>query len=469
MGLYLGKEKISNVASVITQNADSMATEIQNHIANSDIHITAEERTKWNAAADKSTEGSTEVSLPVDVEILETICENIEFTKTNNTYTFPAAITIDSDGLYYISYQRYKDTYDADNSGYLFSKPKTIDGVLSVRWLSNDINNSITMTSTKIVDTWVGSSGKSIVSIYKVNIITNDEMKKAALLQEGCKNIASGDYSHAEGLNNTASGYYSHAEGYNNTASGDESHAEGYNNTASGDYSHAEGRVNTASGLSSHAEGYNNTASGEYSHAEGTYNEASGYATHVQGKYNIIQSAGQSSLGKYCHIVGNGTSDTARSNAHTLDWNGNAWFAGDVYTGGTAMDSGAKKLATEVPVSTADNGKVLSVVNGAWAAAAMSSGAYVGSYVGNGASSKTLTFNFKPGIIIMLTTGDYSYMYVSVRGCNKIDRIGGGFGGGIDQGDITWNNTSIVLTSNDYCSISDNNCTYYYAVIPAMN
>ena len=426
MGLYLGKEKISNVASVITQNADSMATEIQNHIANNDIHITAEERTKWNTAADKSTEGSTEASLPVDVEILETICENIELTKTNNTYTFPNAITIDSDGLYYISYQRYKDAYDADNSGYLFSKPEIIDG-LSVRWLSNDINNSITMTSTKIVDTWVGSIGKSIVSIYKVNIITNDEMKKAALLREGCKNIASGDYSHAEGLNNTASGYYSHAEGYNNTASG------------------------------------------EYSHAEGTYNEASGYATHVQGKYNIIQSAGQSSLGKYCHIVGNGTSDTARSNAHTLDWNGNAWFAGDVYTGGTAMDSGAKKLATEVPVSTADNGKVLSVVNGAWAAAAMSSGVYVGSYVGNGASSKTLTFNFKPGMIIMLTTGDYSYIYIGVRGCNKIDRIGSGWGGGVDQGDITWNNTSIVLTSNDYCSISDNNCTYYYAAIPAMN
>ena len=323
-----------------------MATEIQNHIANSDIHITAEERTKWNTAADKSTEGSTEVSLPVDVEILETICENIEFTQANNTYTFPAAITIDSDGLYYISYQRYKDAYDANNSGYLFSKPETIDGVLSVRWLSNDINNSITMNSTKIVDTWVGSSGKSIVSIYKVNIITNDEMKKAALLQEGCKNITSGDYSHAEGSNNTASGLYSHAEGYNN--------------------------------------------------------KASGVATHVQGKYNVVQSVtGSNYYGKYCHIVGNGTSDTARSNAHTLDWNGNAWFAGDVYTGGTAMDSGAKKLATEVPVSTADNGKVLSVVNGAWAAAAMSSGAYIGSYTGN-SSTLTLSFSFKPAVIIIV-------------------------------------------------------------------
>lgn len=361
MGLYLGKEKISNVASVITQNADSMATEIQNHIANSDIHITADERTKWNAAADKSTEGSIEVSLPIDVEILETICENIEFTKTNNTYTFPTAITIDSDGLYYISYQRYNDAYDADNSGYLFSKPETIDGVLSVRWLSNDINNSITMDSTKIVDTWVGSSGKSIVSIYKVNIIANDEMKKAALLQEG------------------------------------------KGNSVSGNYAHAEGHINIASGLSSHAEGSLNIASGSHSHAEGYRNEASGYATHVQGRYNIVQSVtGPNYLGKYCHIVGNGTSDTARSNAHTLDWDGNAWFAGDVYTGGTAMDSGAKKLATEVPVSTADNGKVLSVVNGAWAAATMPSGVYVGSYTGDGSTSRDITLEFAPKVMFIL-------------------------------------------------------------------
>ena len=438
MGLYLGKEKISNVASVITQNADSMATEIQNHIANSNIHITADERTKWNAAADKSTEGSTEVSLPVDVEILETICENIEFTNTNNTYTFPIAITIDSDGLYYISYQRYKDAYDANNSGYLFSKPETIDGVLSVRWLSNDINNSITMNSTKIVDTWVGSSGKSIVSIYKVNIITNDEMKKAALLQEGCKNITSGDYSHAEGLNNTASGYYSHAEGYKNITSGDDSHAEGSNNTASGLYSHAEG--------------YNN--------------KASGVATHVQGKYNVVQSVtGSNYYGKYCHIVGNGTSDTARSNAHTLDWNGNAWFAGDVYTGGTAMDNGAKKLATEVPVSAADNGKVLSVVNGAWAAAAMSSGAYVGSYTGDGSSSKTLTFNFKPAVVIIA-----GFNYNSLSSAIGIY----GFSHLINDANsstASWTNDSFTMTFDQYSrnTYNSNNATYYYIAIPAMN
>ena len=59
---------------------------------------------------------------------------------------------------------------------------------------------------------------------------------------------------------------------------------------------------------------------------------------------------------KYAHIVGNGTSDTSRSNAHTLDWEGNAWFAGDVYVGstsGTNRDEGSKKLASEEYVDNA--------------------------------------------------------------------------------------------------------------------
>ena len=401
MGLYLGKEKISNVASVITQNADSMATEIQNHIANSDIHITADERIKWNAAADKSTEGSTEVSLPVDVEILETICENIEFTQANNTYTFPTPITIDNDGLYYISYSYYENNvFDEVNSGYGFSKPQTINNELSVQWLSDISTNSIIMTASKIVDTWVAASGKAIVSIYKVNIIINDRLKKAALLQEG------------------------------------------YNNIVSGDWAHAEGKNNVARGISAHVEGQGNIAAYDY--------------THVQGKYNMT--------GNYAHVVGNGTS-TTRSNAHVLDWKGNAWFAGDVYTNGVPGQAGTpKKLATEVPVSTADNGKVLSVVNGAWAAAAMSSGAYIGSYTGDGSSSKTLTFNFKPGAIFIVGTQDQtSYMFTSIRGSNKIIAIQGA------SGNITWNNTNVVLDKATYSNLFERGCTYYYAVIPAMN
>ena len=139
----------------------------------------------------------------------------------------------------------------------------------------------------------------------------------------GLNTTASGISSHAEGDSTTASGDYSHAEGNGTTASGDQSHAEGGYTVASGYYSHAEGSFTTASGYYSHAEGSNTTASADYSHAEGNSTKASSTNQHVQGKYNIEDKAN-----KYAHIVGNGASDSNRSNAHTLDWQGNAWYAG---------------------------------------------------------------------------------------------------------------------------------------------
>lgn len=159
---------------------------------------------------------------------------------------------------------------------------------------------------------------------------------------EGYDTTASGSYSHAEGGSTTASGSYgSHAEGRSTTASGSSSHAEGYKTTASGYYSHAEGYYTTASGKygshaegstteasgedGSHAEGKSTAASGSASHAEGYYTMASGKYQHVQGKYNV-----EDSENKYAHIVGGGTSLTDRKNIHTLDWQGNAVFAGDV-------------------------------------------------------------------------------------------------------------------------------------------
>ena len=132
----------------------------------------------------------------------------------------------------------------------------------------------------------------------------------------------------AMGNNVTASGKYSHAEGNLTTASGISSHAEG-SATASGYTSHAEGSA-TASGSYSHAEGDYTTASGSDSHAEGYYTKASGQYQHVQGKYNIEDTAGT-----YAHIVGNGEDNTNRSNAHTLDWQGNAWYQGTVSCDGT--------------------------------------------------------------------------------------------------------------------------------------
>ena len=134
---------------------------------------------------------------------------------------------------------------------------------------------------------------------------------------EGSDTKASGSYSHAEGSTTIASGGCSHAEGSDTKASGIHSHAEGSGAKASGVCSHAEGNGTIASGYYSHAEGGATKASGHSSHAEGFYTIASGSYQHVQGKYNV-----EDSDSKYAFIIGNGTSDTARSNAFAIDWNG---------------------------------------------------------------------------------------------------------------------------------------------------
>lgn len=153
---------------------------------------------------------------------------------------------------------------------------------------------------------------------------------------EGHSTTASGEASHAEGYSATASGEASHAEGSDTTASGDYSHAEGAGTTASGEDSHAEGYYTTASGGSSHAEGYHTTASGGRSHAEGYYTTAQRRSQHVFGEYNILDTTGSttSEKGSYIEIVGKGTSNSARSNARTLDWSGNETLAGTLTIGG---------------------------------------------------------------------------------------------------------------------------------------
>ena len=148
-----------------------------------------------------------------------------------------------------------------------------------------------------------------------------------------------GDYSVATGNNCEAGKYCSYAEGnYTVSNGGYGSHAEGSTTTASGVSSHAEGDGSTASGSCSHAEGSTTTASGYASHAEGFYTTASGEYQHVHGKYNI-----EDTENKYAHIVGGGDYDN-KKNIHTLDWNGNAEFAGDVTNGNGVSLSNLGKL-----------------------------------------------------------------------------------------------------------------------------
>jgi hypothetical protein len=174
---------------------------------------------------------------------------------------------------------------------------------------------------------------------------------------EGARTTASGAVSHAEGYGAEATAPAAHAEGNRTTASGTHSHAEGGDTVASGDNAHAQGEAATASGRTSHAEGGGTEANGDYSHAEGVYTIASGWGQHVQGIANIADA-------RYAHIVGNGSvtknlvdgeivEKRESSNAHTLDWDGNAWYQGDVRVGGTSYDD-AKKLITEEEATAQD-------------------------------------------------------------------------------------------------------------------
>lgn len=212
-----------------------------------------------------------------------------------------------------------------------------------------------------------------------------------------CK--ASGSASMAFGNGCESSAYQSMAVGANCKASGNQTTAFGYYCESSGSRgAFANGALSIASGARSHADGDGCRAAATGSHVEGggTYaNESQNYV-HVGGVNNAVSTetgktvditryngdgtvfnTSTHTLGKYAEVIGNGDSDQARSNARTLDWDGNEAIAGSLTLGlGTVGEITltpaqlATVLASLLPaVSASDNGKVLTVVNGAWAAA----------------------------------------------------------------------------------------------------
>lgn len=113
---------------------------------------------------------------------------------------------------------------------------------------------------------------------------------------------------------------------------------------------------NVASGEKSHAEGSGTTASGSYSHTEGYNTVAAGQVQHVQGRCNI-----EDTTDTYAHIVGNGDDENNRSNAHTLDWHGNAWYAGSITA--TKLILGPESYGTSLP-ETGVEGQIFFLLGG---------------------------------------------------------------------------------------------------------
>ncbi len=178
---------------------------------------------------------------------------------------------------------------------------------------------------------------------------------------EGAYGQALQDGTHVEGYGCKASGFWSHAEGEMTIVSSYASHAEGsYTKmpdgstrygTAAGYASHTEGGGCHTNGVASHAEGIGTTANGRCAHVEGTYTVASGKAQHVEGIANI-----EDTEDKYIHIAGNGTLPTDRSNAYTLDWNGNGWFAGTVEAAAIILKSSTDGSTKTFKITIDDSG-----------------------------------------------------------------------------------------------------------------
>ena len=254
--------------------------------------------------------------------------------------TGSATVTVNSNISSIVSV--YADSVQLSSSRYSFNnKTVTINGLTANSQTSIEI--TYTTKNSSLYLTFGNRDSSGNIGNYSI--------------AEGIDVIASGAYSHAEGQGTTASGAYSHAEGQGTTARGMYSHAEGRYTTARGMYSHAEGRYTTASEDESHTEGYNTTASGYASHAEGYYTDANEWASHAEGDGTTASAKGthagglgtvadgeyMTAIGKHntensgkAFVVGNGTSNTNRSDAFTVDWSGNTVMKGGL-TLGTAL------------------------------------------------------------------------------------------------------------------------------------
>ena len=288
----------------------------------------------------------------------------------------------DSNTFFYVSdlrdstgYASLTETFTGDGSTTTFYVSLTPSSVTSVT-----VNGSAAVyiqNNDAFIFSPTPANGDSIVISYK----TTSAWAKAYTLGlrgvgtvggmsvvEGASGVASAFASHAEGYATSASGVYSHAEGYLSIASGTYSHAEGDHCEASKKGTHAEGVYTQAIGIYAHAQNMQTIASGSASHAEGAYTTASGDASHAQNYETIAASDYQTVIGKYnisdssdvyAFIIGNGTASNARSNALTVDWNGNIRASGSVY--GANLQAGSSTDTTNSSVIAANTSRIISL------------------------------------------------------------------------------------------------------------
>lgn len=180
----------------------------------------------------------------------------------------------------------------------------------------------------------------TVTGLGSVSIGTQNSSTNTSSISIGLNNIASGESSIAMGIaseatnqNSMALGQGAKSSGTGSVAIGSASNSSGINSfalgadtKASGNYSFAMGNNSEATNTSSLAIGYQNKATGEYATAMGLGTTAGNQANTVIGEFNAGDASPEpnSSLdrNKKLFVVGNGTSNTNRSDAFAVLRNG---------------------------------------------------------------------------------------------------------------------------------------------------
>ena len=283
---------------------------------------------------------------------------SIKIIGDGETVSFNVGLKIES--LISVIVDNQEVTSEVTYEGYFinFTTAPTQGSLVEISFITTDQGAKAYTLGTRVYENVIGASSvvlnrnntasgpDSLASGYSTIASGNNAHS------EGYITTASGECSHSEGKRTEATGSTSHAEGRSTKASGNFSHAEGnsgledgiaYRTEAKGDTSHAEGAGTFASGSCSHTEGFRTKAKQFTSHAEGCRTDAAGYASHAQNYGTIAAKPYQTALGIYniedtetdtakqkAFIIGNGTAYDARSNALTVDWNGNMEIALDI-------------------------------------------------------------------------------------------------------------------------------------------
>lgn len=215
-----------------------------------------------------------------------------------------------------------------ENSNYL---ERTFSNAL--KQTSNYVENTINELNTQVEEHETELNNKLDKTELKEKVTTK-EADITKRLSVGTSNTLAENLCTTIGMYCKATNAGTLAVGYYAEATGQHSQAFGNSSKAIGDWSFAQGNGAQANGAYSYANGSATKSNGDYSHAEGYGTIASGIYQHAQGIANI-----EDTENKYLHIVGNGVKKIPpngngfyfeRSNAHTIDWDGNGWFAGSV-------------------------------------------------------------------------------------------------------------------------------------------